>query len=244
MFSRKITRGKLLEFFAAQPACLVAMEACGDAHHWARELTRLGHKVRLIPPAYVKPFVKRHKNDAVDAEAICEAVQRPGMRFMAVKTEAQQAAAIVFRTRDLLVRQRTATAIIALVPAVETFSKGRDFSAWLGLTPLQSSRQQDGAHGLGAADPARGLKGSGRGHGVSHAACQRRRRSRIDQRDEQNDRCRSSTLPFWRSRLRSPIRGPSWLSNLVMSPASVVSSSRARIPRLLRSGIARSSALR
>ena len=82
------------------------MEACGGAHHWARELTRLGHTVRLIPPAYVKPFVKRHRNDAVDAEAICEAVQRPGMRFVAVKTEAQQAAAMVFRTRDLLVRQR------------------------------------------------------------------------------------------------------------------------------------------
>ena len=231
VFSRKISRGKLLGFFTAQPACLVAMEACGGAHPWARELTRLGHTVRLIPPAYVKLFVKRHKNDAVDAEAICEAVQRPGMRFMALKTEAQQAAAMVFRTRDLLVRQRTqlinalrghlaeygwvaprgtahmsmladllqeeemasslpqaaramlkvmtdlmaeldgqvaeldkemarrareddaarrlmtipgigpitATAIIALAPSVETFSKGRDFSAWLGFAPLQYS---------------------------------------------------------------------------------------------------------
>jgi transposase len=231
VFSRKLSRGKLLDFFARQPACLVAMEACSGAHHWARELIGLGHEVRLIPPAYVKPFVKRHKNDAVDAEAICEAVQRPGMRFVAVKTEEQQAAGMVFRTRDLLVRQRTqfvnalrghlaeygwvaprglahvamladlldeeemasslpdaaramlrvmtdmlaelderianldkeiavrarenevarrlmtipgigpiaATAIVALAPPVETFTKGRDFAAWLGLAPLQHS---------------------------------------------------------------------------------------------------------
>jgi transposase len=107
LFSRKLTRGKLLEFFARQPRCLVALEACGGAHHWARQLQEMGYTVRLIPPAYVKPFVKRHKNDAIDAEAICEAAQRPGMRFVAVKTEAQQAAGMVFRTRDLLVRQRT-----------------------------------------------------------------------------------------------------------------------------------------
>ena len=107
LFSRKLTRGKLLEFFASQPRCLVAMEACGGAHHWGRELTQLGHEVRLIPPAYVKPFVKRQKNDARDAEAICEAAQRPGMRFVAVKDEAQQASSAVFRARDLLVRQRT-----------------------------------------------------------------------------------------------------------------------------------------
>lgn len=106
-FSRKISRTRLLEFFAKQPPCLVALEACGGAHHWARELTELGHKVKLIPPAYVKPFVKRNKNDAVDAEAICEAAQRPTMRFVAIKSEAQQASALVFRTRDLLVRQRT-----------------------------------------------------------------------------------------------------------------------------------------
>ncbi len=208
----------------------MALEACGGAHHWARELTALGHEVRLIPPAYVKPFVKRHKNDAVDAEAICEAAQRPTMRFVAVKSEEQQASALVFRTRDLLVRQRTqlinairghlteygwvapkgpayvsmlgdlledemgaslppaafsmfrvmldlladvderiaaldkeiaqrageeetarrlmtipgigpitATALIALAPAAETFAKGRDFAAWVGLTPTQHS---------------------------------------------------------------------------------------------------------
>jgi len=83
------------------------METCGGAHHWARQLAQFGHSVRLIPPAYVKPFVKRQKNDAVDAEAICEAAQRPGMRFVPVKTEEQQASGMVFRTRDLLVRQRT-----------------------------------------------------------------------------------------------------------------------------------------
>jgi transposase len=230
VFSRRISRGKLLDFFASQPRCVVALEACGGAHHWARELMRLGYEVRLIPPAYVKPFVKRQKNDAADAEAICEAAQRPTMRFVAVKSEEQQAAALVFRTRDLLVRQRTqlinairghlteygwvapkgpsyvpmlgdlledelgaslpeparamftvmldmldvlngriavldkeiarraredetsrrlmtipgigpvaATAIAALAPPAETFARGRDFAAWLGLAPLQKS---------------------------------------------------------------------------------------------------------
>lgn len=228
LFSCRLTRAKVLEFFAAQPRCLVALEACGGAHHWARELMKQGHDVRLIPPAYVKPFVKRQKNDAADAEAICEAAQRPNMRFVAIKSEEQQASALVFRTRDLLVRQRTqlinairghmaeygwvapkgpawmtslrevidsdnslpvaardmlrvmldmldeldlrvcgldkeiarrarededarrlmtipgvgpiaATAICALAPPAETFARGRDFAAWLGLTPLQKS---------------------------------------------------------------------------------------------------------
>jgi transposase len=231
IFSRKLTRSKLLDFFAGQPACVVAIEACGGAYHWARQLQSMGHEVRLIPPAYVKPFVERNKNDAIDAEAICEAARRPGMRFVAVKSEEQQAAGLVFRTRDMAVRQRTqlinairghlaeygwvaprgtahmtmladlledeemastlpeaarpmfklmiemlteldrqiavldreiarrakedeatrrlmtipgigpiaATAIIALAPPIETFRKGRDFAAWLGLAPRQHS---------------------------------------------------------------------------------------------------------
>ena len=108
-FRRKLSRGKLLAFLAAQPHCVVAMEACASAHYWGREIMKLGHEVRLIAPIYVKPFVKRQKNDAADAEAICEAALRPSMRFVAVKEEAQQARAMLFRTRDLLVRQRTQT---------------------------------------------------------------------------------------------------------------------------------------
>jgi transposase len=226
---KRLRRNQVLAFFAAQPPCTVAMEACGSAHHWAREIGRLGHRVRLIPPAYVKPFVKRQKNDAADAEAICEAAQRPTMRFVVPKSEEAQAAAIVFRARDLLVKQRTqiinalrghsaefglvvgkgpvhipqlvraiedpeepvpeiarsilkvlietlhalddriavldreiaqrartdetarrlmtvpgvgpliATALTALAPPAETFQRGRDFAAWVGLTPLQHS---------------------------------------------------------------------------------------------------------
>jgi transposase len=229
VFRKRLRRAQVLEFLATQRPCVVALEACAGAHHWGREIGRLGHTVRLIPPAYVKPFVKRQKNDAADAEAICEAAQRPTMRFVAVKSEEAQAAALVFRTRDLLVRQRTqminalrghfaefgivvakgpqhaaslaawvedpasglleaarpclavltdelrrldkcieeldreimrrakddeaarrlmtipgigpitATALLALAPAAATFKRGRDFAAWLGLTPLQHS---------------------------------------------------------------------------------------------------------
>jgi transposase len=229
VFRKRLRRSQVLAFFAAQPPCTVAMEACSSSHHWAREISTLGHAVRLIPPAYVRPFVKRHKNDAADAEAICEAAQRPTMRFVAPKSEQAQAAALVFRARDLLVRQRTQTinalrghlaefglivakgpahvaqlvqavenpdeplpeiarpvlhilittlhrldeqialldheiaqrakadetahrlmtipgigpvaavALTALAPPATTFRRGRDFAAWVGLTPLQHS---------------------------------------------------------------------------------------------------------
>ena len=224
---KKLRRDAVLGFFARLAPCVVAMEACASAHYWAREIARFGHTTKLIPANYVKPFVKRQKNDAADAEAICEAALRPTMRFVAPKSEAQQASAVVFRARDLLVRQRTqiinalrghlaefgivapkgpahtktllraleeqtampqalaplrslattlaaleqqiatldaeiaarakqddvarrlmsvpgigpviATAITALAPPAETFSKGRDFAAWLGLVPRQHS---------------------------------------------------------------------------------------------------------
>ncbi|MER9304274.1 IS110 family transposase [Mesorhizobium sp. M0496] len=229
LFRKKLRRDQVLRFLAERPTCTVAMEACASSHYWAREISGLGHSVRLIAPGYVKPFVKRQKNDAADAEAICEAAQRPTMRFVAVKSEEQQAAAIVFRVRDLVVRQRTqtinairghlaefgmvaaqglfhvakllaaiedkgsavpevarsilrllveqlrsldermalldreiarrakedtearrlmtipgigpitATALAALAPSAQTFKRGRDFAAWLGLTPLQRS---------------------------------------------------------------------------------------------------------
>src|SRR3954465_2278733 len=229
VFRKRLRRGQLLAFLATLPPCTVAMEACGSAHYWGRDIAKLGHTVRLIAPAYVKPFVKRQKNDMADAEAICEAAQRPTMRFVALKSANQQAAAVVFRTRDLLVRQRTqainalrghlaefgviaakgpvhaskliaaledpasdlpqaargilailveelrsldervavldreiarhatenpvarrlmtipgigavtAAALTALAPPAETFRRGRDFAAWLGLTPVQRS---------------------------------------------------------------------------------------------------------
>lgn len=229
VFRKQLRRGELLKFLGGIGPCVVAMEACGSAHHWGREIGKLGHEVRLIAPIYVKPFVKRQKNDAADAEAICEAAQRPTMRFVPVRSETAQAAGVVFRTRDLLVRQRTqainalrghlaefgivapkgtghvatlierlraadtpvpeaarimldvlvdtlaaleaqiarldreiarraredadarrlmtipgvgpvtATALVALAPAPDRFARGRDFAAWLGLTPLQHS---------------------------------------------------------------------------------------------------------
>lgn len=217
---RKVSRSQLLGFLAKQPRATVAMEACATAHDWGRAISGLGHDVRLIPPIYVKPFVRRQKNDAADAQAIAEAASRPTMRFVALKTEEQQARSMVFRTRDLLVRQRTqlvnalhgivaaqglaklkvlatamqdtgslhplvrelgqryldhiarldveiaeldkrlrqlsnedeaakrlqtmpgmgpitAAAIEAFAPPMETFKRGRDFAAWLGLVPRQ-----------------------------------------------------------------------------------------------------------
>jgi transposase len=104
---RQLRRRQVLPFFKKQPPCLVGIEACATSHHWAREIAALGHQVRLMPPRYVKPYVKRNKNDAADAAAICEAVSRPTMRFVAVKSAEQQSVLMLHRTRELLVRQRT-----------------------------------------------------------------------------------------------------------------------------------------
>ena len=225
---RKLTRGKMHDFFSEIEPCRIGMEACGSAHYWARELKAMGHDVFLMPPAYTKPYVKRGKNDAVDAEAICEAVSRPGMRFVPIKSADQQATLMLHKTRDLLIKQQTmnvnalrshlaevgivaakgigrvrellelaeketmlpggtrsvvkvlagqieefdkslneldkeiakahsqsktsqllveapgvgklvATAIVASVPDASVFRTGRDFAAWLGLTPRQNS---------------------------------------------------------------------------------------------------------
>ena len=107
LLRKKLTRLQFHRFMAEQPACLVAMEACGGAHYWAREMRQLGHDVRLIAPRYVRPFIKRQKNDAADAEAIVEAALRPTMRFVEPKSEEQQARSIAFRTREQLLKQRT-----------------------------------------------------------------------------------------------------------------------------------------
>jgi len=160
-YRKKLSRGKLLGFLASQPPCTVAMEACASAHYWGRETMALGHEVRLVPPIYVKPFVKRHKNDATDAEAITEAAQRPTMHFVAVKTEAQQAQGMLFRTRDLLVSQRT-----------QTINALRGHLAEFGVVAPQGRARigqlagviQDGDHGLPAVvvELARLLLGRGR----------------------------------------------------------------------------------
>lgn len=228
VFRRQVRRAQLTKLLISIPSCRVAMEACGTAHYWGRQLEEIGHQVLLIPPDYVRPYVKRQKNDAADAEAIAEAAQRPDMRFVRVKSEASQATSIVFRARDLVVRQKTqllnairshlaefglifpqgtaasaqmqdaiessddlppaaqailrslwqhlssceaqladfdkeiqkraredhearrltsvpgigpvtAAAIAALAPDPATFRRGRDFAAWVGLTPLERS---------------------------------------------------------------------------------------------------------
>ena len=105
---RQLKRRFVLTFFQKLPPCLVGIEACASSHHWSREFKALGHTVRLMPPAYVKPYVKRHKNDAADAEAICEAVTRANMRFVETKTPEQQSCLMLHRTRHLFIRQQTA----------------------------------------------------------------------------------------------------------------------------------------
>ncbi len=105
---RQLKRRQVLAFFQRLPPCVVGIEACASSHYWSRELQALGHTVRLMPPAYVKPYVKRQKNDAADAEAICEAVTRPNMRFVPTKTVEQQSCLMLHRTRNLFIRQQTA----------------------------------------------------------------------------------------------------------------------------------------
>ena len=107
LIRKRVGRAKVLEFFSALPPCLIGIEACPTAHHWSRKLQALGHTVKLMPPSYVKAYVKRSKNDANDAAAICEAVTRPLMRFVPTKSEQQQSGLMLHRSRQLLVRQRT-----------------------------------------------------------------------------------------------------------------------------------------
>src|SRR3974390_3864350 len=104
---KRVSVARVLECFGELPPCLIGIEACPSAHHWGRELQLLGHMVRLVPPSYVKAYLKRNKNDANDAAAICEAVTRPAMRFVPIKSERQQCGLMLHRTRQLLIRQRT-----------------------------------------------------------------------------------------------------------------------------------------
>jgi Transposase/Virulence factor BrkB len=126
---RQLKRRYVLPFFQKLPPCLVGIEACASSHHWSRELQALGHTVRLMPPAYVKPYVKRHKNDAADAEAICEAVTRANMRFVAIKTPEQQSCLMLHRTRHLFIRQQTAV-INAIRAHLAEFGIGREHPRW------------------------------------------------------------------------------------------------------------------
>lgn len=137
-FNRPLRRAQVLVFFGRLSPCLVGIEACSSGHYWARELSKLGHYVRLMPPAYVKPYVKRGKSDAVDAEAICEAVTRPTMRFVEIKSEDQQALLSLHRARDFVVRQRT-----------QLINVLRSLAAEFGITiPRGVARAIDFANGL------------------------------------------------------------------------------------------------
>ena len=177
-YRRKVSRGKLLSFLASQPKCTVAMEACAGAHYWGRQIVALGHEVRLVPPIYVKPFVKRSKNDAADAEAITEAAQRPTMHFVAVKTEAQQAQGMLFRTRDLLVRQPHADDQCAS-GSPDRVRRGRSAGQGLDQAAGRGSRRQ----GLWPA-------GGGRRAGMPAARADRRaRREDQETRPEDPDEC-------------------------------------------------------
>jgi transposase len=149
---RRLRRSEVIRFFAKIEPCLVGMEACATAHFWARELSVLGHTVKLIPPAYVKAYVKRGKTDAADAEAICEAVSRPSMRFVPIKSTDQQAILMLHRARDLLVRQRTMLANAIRGHLRSAGSSRRKALAESETSPLCCRRKRHVADG-GAANP-------------------------------------------------------------------------------------------
>ena len=132
LIRRQLRRRQVLAFFEKQPRCLVGMEACATSHHWAREIAALGHEVRLMPPRYVKPYVKRNKNDAADAEAICEAVTRPTMRFVPIKTPEQQSVLMLHRTGQLFVRQRTTLSQRDPCPYGRVRHRCRCWAQWCG----------------------------------------------------------------------------------------------------------------
>jgi transposase len=134
---RKLGRGEVLSFFARLPPTLIGLEACGGSHHWARELARLGHEVRLLPPQYVKAYLKRGKNDALDAEAICEALGRPTMSFVPMKSPDQQAALMLHKARDLLLKQR-----IMLVNAIRGHAAEFGVCAAQGLGKVEELLKQ------------------------------------------------------------------------------------------------------
>src|SRR5512147_2125101 len=140
---RQLKRRHVLAFFQRLPACVVGIEACATSHHWSRELRELGHTVRLMPPAYVKPYVKRQKNDAADAEAICEAVTRANMRFVETKTVEQQSCLVLHRTRHLFIRQQTSVinAIRAILPSLASShpSDARVLNNCLMSSPIQKT---------------------------------------------------------------------------------------------------------
>ena len=165
LFRKKLSRPQFQRFMAEHPRCLVAMEACGGAHHWARELERAGHEVRLIAPRYVKPFIKRQKNDAADAEAIVEAALRPTMRYVEPKTGEQQARAILFRTREQFVKQRT-EAINALRSHLYEF--GYIAPEGIGYLPRLGAGRRGSGLGFAAARPGNLSRAAGPDRAPDH----------------------------------------------------------------------------
>jgi transposase len=143
---RRLRRDDLLDFFAALPRCLVGLEACSASHHWARELVRLGHDARLMPARYVKPYVQRGKSDALDAAGICEAVSRPTMRFVAIKTVEQQSALALHRSREILVKQETMLVNLVRAASASSASWLRSGCAvWRSSSPLFATKQTTGS---------------------------------------------------------------------------------------------------